>query len=199
MWQAANSHEDGPSLTTIPWLGTRTSTPSPIRSRCVSPLVCDTNTEAKGGSVCPKKNWKSARTRAAIARLQRTASTVALTVRALPGDRPSPATVVTRNVRLPRIDGHFAECSMERTAAPATLGCVHPADGAAENSFHGSRHRLSVWCLFLKPSIQTKQTSQLGKSLARQRASRFEIGSYRKHQFLRRCGVLLVKPPAVAV
>ena len=64
---------------------------------------------------------------------------------------------------------------MERTAAPATLGCVHPADGAAENSFHGSRHRLSVWCLFLKPSIQTKQTSQLGKSLARQIASRFDI------------------------
>jgi hypothetical protein len=99
----------------------------------VSPLVCDTNTEAKGGSVCPTKNWKSALTRAAIARLQRTASTVALTVKALPGDRPSPATAVTRNVRLPRIDGRFAERSMERTAASTTLGCAHPADGPVEN------------------------------------------------------------------
>ena len=127
------------------------------------------------GLYARKKNRKSARTRAAIARLQRTASTVALTVRPLPGDRPSPATAVTRNVRLPRIDGRFAECSMERTAAPATLGCVHPAGGAAENSFRRSRHRLSVWCLFLKPSTHTKQTSQLGKSLARQIASRFDI------------------------
>ena len=127
------------------------------------------------GSVCPKKNWKSARTRAAIARLQRTASTVALTVRALPGDRPSRATVVTRNVRLPRIDGRFAECSMERTAAPATLGCVHPAGGAAENSFHRSRHRLSVWCLFLNHPYTLSRPPQLGKSLARQIASRFDI------------------------
>ena len=83
----------------------------------------------------PEKNWKSARTRAAIAQLQRTASTVARTVRALQGDRPSPATAVTRNARLPRIDGRFAECSMERTAPLARLGCVHPADGAAENLF----------------------------------------------------------------
>jgi len=61
----------------------------------------------------PEKNWKSARTRAAIARLPRTASTVVRIVRALPGDRPSPATAVTRNVRLPRIDGRFAECSVD--------------------------------------------------------------------------------------
>jgi hypothetical protein len=99
----------------------------------VSPLVCDTNTEAKGGSICPKKNWKSARTRAAIARLPKTASTVARTVRVLPGDRPSPATAVTQNARFPRINGRFAECSIERTAAPATSSCVHPGGGAAES------------------------------------------------------------------
>ena len=37
----------------------------------------------------------------------------------------------------------------------------------------------TVWCLFLKASIQTKPTSQLGKSLAGQGASRFDIGPHR--------------------
>jgi hypothetical protein len=55
-------------------------------------------------------------------RLQRTASTAARTVRALPGDRPSPATAVTRNVRLPRIDGRFAGALWNEQPRRPTLG-----------------------------------------------------------------------------